>query len=37
MACYYNYKGKQFSSELALDDFMLEQEDFFDKYKDIVF
>lgn len=37
MACTYNYKGHFFSSELALDDFLLEREKYLPKLGDIVF
>ena len=35
--CYYIYKGHKFNSELELDQFLLENNDFLTKYGDIVF
>ena len=37
MACIYNYRGHIFNSELELDNFLLEKEKYYDKYKDLVF
>ena len=37
MACIYEYKGHKFNSELELDQFLLENNDFLTKYGDIVF
>ena len=37
MACKYIYKGKQFDSELALDDFLLEKAPFEPEFGDLVF
>lgn len=37
MACVYTYKGFTFNSELELDNFLLEKEKYYDKYKDLVF
>ena len=37
MACLYFYNGHQFNSELELDDFLLEKEQYYNEFKDTVF
>nr|DAU18069.1 MAG TPA: hypothetical protein [Bacteriophage sp.] len=37
MACKYTYKGKQFNSEIELDDFLLEKAPFEPTLGDLVF